>query len=483
MSKRGGKNREGQRSRVGLLASTLFTATILIMAGLSAEAVAAEPVSIVGLDLQSPNGDASKVKLIVKTSNGESLPPEKLQFKTKNKVVRITFVGVPLSKELGSEVPFAVDKIARVDKGYALPDGETQSFVRLRFDSEVERALDSSKIEEIPGGFALVIPFGTEAAGLEAPTPPAVDDAVAEGLGEEPPVEKSPPAEAPPELGAAPVDPPAAPAKKQGTPFTADIEKKSATPLKLSEKERGPSMGKVALSLAIIIFLIVGLGLGYKKLQSLKLNGAWAMNTKNAVNILSTHRVGKGTQILVVDIFDEVVVLGQGQTGLSFLYKLSEAKANALRGGEVSPSGERPETDIHKALKGFLGRGQRPDLFHAEPQRQDEVLSESLETLAATIEAQHLGPMAPGSVEINTGAANTSFDSFLERRIGKDRWRGDDSANGVPTAKTASKLARAAQAAQLGRSPEPAAPHFNGGDDLDDMARSIRDRARALGRL
>jgi flagellar biogenesis protein FliO len=242
-------------------------------------------------------------------------------------------------------------------------------------------------------------------------------------------------------------------------------------------------MGKVALSLAVIIVLMLGLGFGYKKMQSLKLNGAWAMSQKKQVNVLSTHRVGKGLQILLVDVFDEVVVLGQGPTGLSFLYKLSDAKVRQLRDGDSG--GERPDTGVHKSLSGLLGRSRRMAVSAAqEPVTQDEVLSESLEGLAATLEAQSLGSMALGAVEINGGAAGEggSFDSFLERRLGKDRWR-DDSESGVPTAKTASKLARAAQAAAATRPPAPIASQFSGGEDLDDVARSIRERARVLGRL
>ncbi len=515
------------RWRVGLslgIMWVLFAVTALMQLPFmsSVSAATGEPVSITGFELQNAGEDASMVRLLVRTSTGEALAPEQVGFKVKNRVVRLTFVDVPLSDTLGVEVPFEVHAINRVEKGYAIPDGESQSMVRLRFDVMASEAIEGHVVEPAPGGFAVVLPFGrslepAQAAAQPADKQPSVDeagtrdeakaafDALVKEIGDH---QEAPGEDAQGEVA--------------GTPLKVDT-KKAGTPLKLAQSGEGPSVGRVGLSLAVILLLIMAMAVGYNRLRGSGGGAPWRLAVKRGVKVLSTHRIARGVQIMIVDIVGDVVVLGQSQAGLSMLYKVPADKAALYRGesGAVSqPVASHSADGAHEgspvlgeALKSLLGQlqgqgAQAQDLAPFEPEAPMdspetlEELAASLEPLPAESSVESIVEPEPaaepekprrrtvarlittpkGGATAGGDAEPADFESFLERRMAQRAAAVSDSAPGA-------QIRRGPQsgAARPPRGPNtlPTRGRAKGKDDenLDDVTRSIRNRARALGRL
>ncbi len=463
-----------------------FATAVILQAMLSAPAWASEPMEIVGFGLEAAGEGGEMVRLVVRTSTGLPIDPARIHYKVKDRVARITFEGVPMAASLGKEVQFDIAGVRRVEKGYAMVDGEAGSLVRLRFDAPAEVAIEGKAIETTADGLSILMPFG------QAPKEQA--DLLDAALNDETPAPTAAPQGEPEPaakvgaLGTMLGAPAARGDKAPDGPRDAAPEKTAqggapgATPLKLADEARGPSMGRVAVSLGIVALLIVLLAVGTRKLKGAGLGGGPGLRTP-VVKVLSTHRIARGVRVLVVDVMGDLLLVSHGQTGLRTLYQIPGEKAALLR-GEGSPGAFGESRDqrvaLQGTLKGLLGRlsGPAAEVDDAP----DDGLHETLDALAASLErpAPALSLIKTRAEDSATGgdAEPADFDAFLSRRMVRDSWR---------PAETPSGKTDEAEARRSSREPSnerPAGLRPSGGDqELDDVTRSIRSRARALGRL
>jgi len=140
-------------------------------------------MELVGFEAETL-GDA--ITFVARTRSGEPIPADRITFKIRRNVVRITYVDVPLASDLGRRIDFDVSQLPRVSKGYAQRENRHQALVRLKFDTDAEEALKGRVVAPVKGGTAVLIPFGD--LGLAArfkvehgvtDDPPQVADALA----------------------------------------------------------------------------------------------------------------------------------------------------------------------------------------------------------------------------------------------------------------------------------------------------------------
>lgn len=406
---------------------TLFFVAACFQLVAMGSAWSGESTTITGVALENVGPEGSMVRLVVKTNTGLPVDADKVLFKVKKRVVRVTFSGVPLDPSLGQEVIFDAEAINRVEKGYAIPDGEEQSLVRLRFDELARTAIQGHAVESVPGGFAVVMPFG---GALPASAPLGASTGDREEPGEEAGHEEAFQALAD-ELNAEDESGEEAEAGEgadaKGTPLSgalADGGQSAAgdngeTPLELADPASGPSMTRVAGSMMVVILLILGLSMAARRMRG-EGGAPWQASPKT-VKVLSTHRLTRGVQLLIVDILGDVVVLGLGQGRLSMLYKVPEVEQARYRGLEqnnaTKPVDVRAEVGASLgALLGRLGMGEAVSTDESQDfdEKALDASEGTLEALAASLDAKLDDAMPVMMASSGAEAERSALESVLK---------------------------------------------------------------------
>jgi flagellar biogenesis protein FliO len=447
-----------------------------ILATLPASAQDAERIRITGFSLADADGDQA-VNFTIKTENAKPIPADAISLKIQDNVVRVTFTDVPLAPPVGLHVPFVVEGVRHVTKGYALKENNTQSFARLKFDTKAKHAFAGWTIEPTSEGSVIRLPFGDvktvapavvataevpAAPGAEAPAPEAAPITAPDAAPEvAPEVAAAPAPEAPAEADAEPKAAPEAGmfgwAQKDAAPApkTQDAD---ATPIKLADAERGPSMTRVAGGLVVTVLLILALAFCVKKMRGFKgMANGWRPPA-DSVKVLSTYKVNRNHNVLILDVLGEHLVVGQGPGGMNLLYKLPEGRLAQLHNAQAA----RP--DNRSVLQGLLGKLQSEPSFD---EGEFEANEGTLADLARSLESDSNIPLRPTtgqnvriirpdqSVTTSSDAEPKDFEELVQRRLARAQERVTDT-----------------REASTRRDPE-----------LESMALNIRDRARALGRL
>ncbi len=464
---------------VAMLAGSALLATIPA----AAQNVAGPRIT--GFELANADGDHA-VNFTIKTEGAKPIPADAIALKIQDNVVRVTFTDVPLAPPMGLHVPFVVEGVRHITKGYALKENNTQSFARLKFDTKARHAFDGWTIEPTAEGSLIRLPFGDiktvapavaaaaevpEAPGAQAPAPEAQPQEMAAVVAEAPApataAEAAPAADIAPAAGA-PTDAPEAAkpageagmfgwAKKDAEPAPTVVAA-DATPIKLADSERGPSMTRVAGGLVVTVLLILALAFCVKKMRGFKgMAGGWRPPA-DGVKVLSTYKINRNHNVLILDVLGEHLVVGQGPGGMNLLYKLPEGRLAQLHGAEPT------RTDTRSMLQGLLGKlNSEPSFDEGEFEANEGTLSD----LARSLESNSSIPVAPTTgqnvriirpdqtVAASSDAEPKDFEELIQRRLARAQERVADP-----------------REASTRRDPE-----------LESMALNIRDRARALGRL
>jgi flagellar biogenesis protein FliO len=214
-------------------------------------------------------------------------------------------------------------------------------------------------------------------------------------------------------------------------------------------------MGRVAGGLAVVLLLILALAFCAKKMRGIK--GVMATSWRppvDSVKVLSTHKVSKGHDVLILDVLGEYLVVGQSAHGMSLLGRVPAAKVQAITAPQVAPS----TATSGSWLSRLMGSGAPNRMSGFEPSLPESTIA----GLTREIEAGHslapdtdtnlrtIRPSEPAAA--STDVDPPAFERLIQRRLEKAQER------------LASNPAR--------RDPE-----------LESVAVSIRDRARSLGRL
>ena len=82
------------------------------------------------------------------------------------------------------------------------------------------------------------------------------------------------------------------------------------TPVETRDEASGPSLGRVAGGLAVVVLLILTLAFCAKKMRNLKgsMGASWRPPA-DGVKVLSTHKVSKGHEVLIIDVLGEYLVV------------------------------------------------------------------------------------------------------------------------------------------------------------------------------
>lgn len=469
-------------SRMNLTMALMLAGSALLSAS-PAVAQDADRVRITGFELANADGDEA-VSFKIKTEKGKPIPAEAIALKIQDNVVRVTFTDIPLAPRLGLHVPFVVEGVRHVTKGYALKENNTQSFARLKFDTRAKHAFKGWTIEPTEGGSVIRLPFGdiktVAPAVADAANVPAAPGAPAPVAEDEAPEAAQAPVAAAAPKEAAPAEKPeqAEPAKAEETPEAgmfgwakkegatdekaeAPVEAAAGTPIQLSEADRGPSMTRVAGGLAVVVMLILALAFCVKKMRGLKGMTAGWRPPADGVKVLSTHKVSRTHNVLILDVLGEHLVVGQGPGGMNLLYKLPEGRLTQLQGAQAQAASTASTRSV---LEGLLGKLQNSDPSFDEAAFNDA--EGSLADLARSLDSSPSLPSRPitgNNVKIirpdaqaaaSSDAEPKDFEELVQRRLARAQER-------MTEPREASR-----------RDPE-----------LESMALNIRDRARALGRL
>ncbi len=327
--------------------------------------------------------------LRIKTADGTAIPADQIKYTTRGNVLRVTFKDIPMHPSLGLDVAFDTKPVRGIDKGYALKENNWQSFARLKFTDKADNALKKSEIIPIKGGVELHFPFGKAIAATPAPmTAPKADIKPAKGafgwannksakpaatkpaaikpakpMMAKPAIAKTTPEKAmtkeamttntaTTDTKAAMVPAAIAPvamAPAMATPTTPTPEKtmmaptantpqpvatpSTGTPLQLMDTESGPTMGRVLGGLLVVCLLMIALAFLARKLQSMRGGNSSRKGVKiptNGVRVLATHSMGRHNKVMVLDALGEILVVGQGQAGMTLLHRLEPEQVEAL---------------------------------------------------------------------------------------------------------------------------------------------------------
>lgn len=298
--------------------SALLSAAALLLA--VPQDASAQDLQITGFTLEALPSDPPGVRLTVRTDTGNPIPPERVQFKAKGRVVRVTFTDIPMVSDLGIKADFEAIGTQRVEKGYAVAETASQCFVRLRFDDDVEVAMRNHRIAPIPGGTVIDFPFGAQLPPLDgAQVAQAEPPASAEP---EPPAsaEPEPPTSAEPEPPAtAQAEPPASAEAPE-----AEAEPADATPTPPPAQASGPSsfdlddpFGPLAIMLlgVMLILLLVLVFIWVRsKPQPAAADAAGTPETlaPTDVQLLARYSLNEQSELLVVRVLGEVFIIGHG---------------------------------------------------------------------------------------------------------------------------------------------------------------------------
>ncbi len=389
------------RSPRSVAAALSFALTALVVVCPQADAQDT-PVVISDIELEDAGNNAEGVRMIVRTRSGATIPMERIAYKTKGNVVRVTFLGVPLAAEHGNYKPINVTTSKRVSKGYALKESPTQAFVRLRFDKSADLALKGNTVTPLEGGAVITFPFGHNASDLLVKTDtqavPTIeemakeDEATLAELAIDDPsiVEEA----APPELVAAPAktespepiaeaqedkapavkeaepaaEPVAAVVQKTKKPESLDKKVSDAavsaeippSPIQLGKKEETTTLTRAVGALAVVLALVFVLAFILRKVTGA--NGGTlglGLGLGKGVKILATYPVARKSRILVIDILGEVLVVSQGQDGaLTRLHRLQPDRV-----AELEATGDIRSADGSSLIGSLVSkfRGQKPD--------------------------------------------------------------------------------------------------------------------------
>ncbi len=278
--------------------SALLSAAALLLA--VPQDASAQDLQITGFALEALPSDPPGVRLTVRTDTGDPIPPDRVQFKAKGRVVRVTFTDIPMVSDLGIKADFEAIGTQRVEKGYAVAETASQCFVRLRFDDDVEVAMRNHRIAPITGGTVIDFPFGAQLPPLDG----------AQAAQAEPPAsaEPEPPTSAEPEPPAS-VEAPE-PEPVAATPPPPQASGRSSFDL---DDPFGPLaimlLGVMLILLLVLVFIWVR-----AKPQPAAADPASPPETlaPTDVQLLARYSLNEQSELLVVRVLGEVFIIGHG---------------------------------------------------------------------------------------------------------------------------------------------------------------------------
>ena len=108
-------------------------------------------------------------------------------------------------------------------------------------------------------------------------------------------------------------------------------------------------IGKYLLFLALVLALAYGIILLFKR-GMLKKSGLGFLGDADLVSILSTTHLGPKRSLVLVKVHEQILVLGNSESGLNLLTELPDV-AGLLKEGEQKLTGNNFDTTIHVAEK------------------------------------------------------------------------------------------------------------------------------------
>jgi flagellar biogenesis protein FliO len=382
-------------------------AALLALASANAQA---QDLQISGFSLEGLNSSPPGVRLVVRTSTGDPIPANRIQFKAKGRVVRVTFADVPMVSELGIKADLEPRGTNRVEKGYAVAESDAQCFVRLRFDDDVDVAMKNHRIAPGEGGTLIDFPFGAalpplagaEVAAAEEPAAeePAAEEPAAEEPAKEEPAAEAPAAEEPAEEDKQPAEEPAATA---ATAAPATAAPTAATPEPAAAPapragESGPKFnlddpfGPLAVMLiaimAVLLLVLVFIWARAKPQPATADTAAPGASplAPTDVQLLARYSLGEHSELLVVRILGEVFVIGNGP--LTLLRRMSAEPQGDVWGAvddvqrklrelllqmqEHNPRGSLPDGEVAAIMEKIEGQGQTIDFQEALLKRRQQ---------------------------------------------------------------------------------------------------------------
>jgi len=373
---------------------------------LAAAPAVAQDVEIVGFDLTSLDTRPPGTRLVARTNTGAGIPADRIDFKVKGHVVRVTYKDVPLAKDLGIKVDLA-NSSPHIEKAYAVAETETQAFVRLRFDADADLALKGHAIYPGHGGITIDFPFGATSNEPLPDEPPHDDNTnnTNNANNAEPDLaanhDEDAGAVAPPEPDAEPAEP-GDHATDKPTPDDGDDEARhSGTPAPPPDTTAPPTPppstptppGSSAFNLDDPVGPLAVMLLAFLSILALLAVWAWLRSRKDDapadlvtpegalapsdVQLLARYSLGEKSELLVVRVLGEVFVIGNGP--LTLLRRMSAENQGDVWGAV---------DDVQHKLRSLLLQMQAT--YQPDQMPQDEVGSivEKLDDDGQTIDFQ-----------------------------------------------------------------------------------------------